>query len=414
MTRPLRICILSYRGNPHCGGQGVYVRHLSHALCRLGHEVDVISGPPYPDLRNGARLKHLPSLDLYNPGDLFRTPTARELLDPINLIEWLGVSTMGFPEPRTFGMRAQRLLQRLGRCYDIVHDNQSLSYGVRAIARVLPTVATIHHPITVDRKIAIQAETTIWKKAKQWRWYSFINMQKRVAPKLAGIITVSRTTMEDIGREFGIPENRFTVVPNGIDTESFHPLAGVERRPGRIMVTASADTPLKGLKYLLHAMAALAPAHQDLHLVVIGQPGRSSPIVKLIADLGLNGRVRFTGHITQEEYLRQYARASMAVVPSLYEGFGLPAGEAMACGVPVISTTGGALPEVVGDAGLLVPPGDSDALRRAMVRLLDQPDYARTLGQAGFRRVQAHFTWEQAAGKTVQAYYRAIHAQHRH
>ena len=403
--------MLSYRSNPNCGGQGVYVRHLSHALCRLGHSVDVISGPPYPVLQNGARLHRLPGLDLYNPQDLFRTPTTRELLDPINFIEWLGVSTMGFPEPMTFGMRAYRLLRRIGARYDIVHDNQSLSYGVRAIARHLPTVATIHHPITVDRKLAVRAEKTLLKKAKQWRWYSFIGMQKRVASRLARIITVSQATRKDIGREFGIAEHKFSVVPNGIDTNNFHPLPAMERRPGRVMVTTSADTPLKGLKYLLHALAALAPARPDLHLVVIGQPKENSPVLKLIGDLGIGDRVRFTGYVNQDDYVRQYARASMAVVPSLYEGFGLPAGEAMACGVPVISTTGGALAEVVGDAGLLVPPGNSEALQQAMASLLDHPDLARRLGAIGFKRVQALFTWEQAARKTTAAYYQAIHDQ---
>lgn len=411
-SKPLKICILSYRGNPNCGGQGVYVRHLSHALCRLGHTVDVISGPPYPDLQNGARLRRLPSLDLYNPENLFRTPTARELLDPINLIEWLGVSSMGFPEPMTFGMRAHRLLKRIGRQYDIVHDNQSLSFGVRSIARLLPTVATIHHPITVDRKLAVRAETTLVKKAKQWRWYSFINMQKRVAPSLAGVITVSHATRKDIGHEFGIPAHKFSVVPNGIDTDQFHPMPAIERRPGRVMTTTSADTPLKGLRYLLQAVASLAPTRPELHLVVIGRPKEKSPILDLIAALGIGDRVHFTGYVDQKEYVRQYALASMAVVPSLYEGFGLPAGEAMACGVPVISTTGGALAEVVGGAGLLVPPASSAALAQAIIRLLDHPEYAHNLGLAGFKRVQTHFTWERAAWKTTAAYHRAIHDQH--
>jgi glycosyltransferase involved in cell wall biosynthesis len=409
LEKPLKICLLSYRSQPHCGGQGVYVRNLSQALCRLGHKVDVVSGPPYPDLENGARLQRLPSLDLYNPENLFRTPTIQELFDPINLVEWLGVSTMGFPEPLTFGMRAQRLLNRIGRRYDIIHDNQSLSYGVRTIARHLPTVATIHHPITVDRKISIQAETNILKKLQQWRWYSFIHMQKRVAPVLKGIITVSKATSEHICREFGIGANKLSVVPNGIDTRKFHPLPDVARIPGRIIATTSADTPLKGLKYLLRALAGLAPNRPELQLIVVGRLKKNSPVQNLIADLDLSRRISFTGQIDHNEYVRQYAMASMAVIPSLYEGFGLPAGEAMACGVPVISTSGGALPEVVGNAGMLVPPADSRALGKAISLLLDNPEYARTLGQAGFDRVRTHFTWEQAARKTAAAYYRAIH-----
>ncbi|MFZ1986134.1 MAG: glycosyltransferase family 4 protein [Desulfatitalea sp.] len=405
--RPLRIGLLSYRGNPHCGGQGVYVRHLSHALCQLGHQVDVLSGPPYPVLDNGARLHRLPSLDLYNPEALFRTPTVRELCNPINMLEWIGVSTMGFSEPLTFGLRAyQQLKSRNG--YDIVHDNQSLSYGVWAIAQRIPTVATIHHPITVDRDLAVRAETVLWKKFKHLRWYSFIGMQKRVAPTLRRIITVSDQAREDISREFQIPAHRFSVVPNGIDTQLFHPLPGVEREPYRLIATNSSDIALKGLHILLRAVADLLPTHPQLRLVVVGMPKKKSPILALIRELGIGARVRFTGRIEQDAYLRQYARAWAAVVPSLYEGFGLPAGEAMACGVPVISTTGGALPEVVGDAGLLVPPGDHQALARVIAEVCANPQRAMALGRAGYERVMTHFTWRAAAQKTVSAYQRTI------
>jgi glycosyltransferase involved in cell wall biosynthesis len=405
--RPLRIGLLSYRGNPHCGGQGVYVRHLSHALCQLGHQVDVLSGPPYPELNNGARLHRLPSLDLYNPEALFRTPTVRELCNPINMLEWLGISTMGFSEPLTFGLRAyQRLKTRNG--YDIIHDNQSLSYGVWAIARHTPTVATIHHPITVDRDLAVRAETLLWKKFKHLRWYSFIGMQKRVAPSLRRIITVSAHAREDIRREFRIPVERFSVVPNGIDTQLFHPLPGVEREPFRLIATNSSDIALKGLHILLKAVALLLPSHPKLQLVVVGMPKKKSAIFKLIRELGIGGRVHFTGRIPQDEYLHQYARAWAAVVPSLYEGFGLPVGEAMACGVPVISTTGGALPEVVGDAGLLVPPGDHLALAKAIAQVCNDPVCAMRLSRAGYERVMNHFTWEAAARKTVTAYLRTI------
>jgi glycosyltransferase involved in cell wall biosynthesis len=405
--RPLRIGILSYRGNPHCGGQGVYVRHLSRALCELGHSVDVISGQPYPVLENGARLHRLPSLDLYNPEALFRTPTVRELCNPINMLEWVGISTMGFSEPLTFGLRAYRLLKSHSG-YDILHDNQCLSYGVWALARRMPAVATIHHPITVDRQLAVRAETALWKKAKHMRWYSFIGMQKRVTPVFRRIITVSNHARNDISREFRIPVDRFSVVPNGIDTRMFHPLPDVAREPGRLIVTNSADIALKGLHFLLRAVAALAPSRPQLRLVVVGMPKKKSPIHKLIRELGLGRRVHFTGRIDQEAFVGHYARAWAAVVPSLYEGFGLPAGEAMACGVPVISTTGGALPEVVGDAGMLVPPGDHHALAQAIAAVCDDPQRAEAMGRAGYDRVMAHFTWTRAAQKTVAVYRRTI------
>lgn len=408
--RPLRIALLSYRSHPHCGGQGVYVRNLSHALHELGHIIEVISGPPYPEMQNGLKLHRLPSLDLYNPNDLFRTPSVKELCNPVNFMEWVGVSTMGFPEPFTFGLRAHAFLKTHKGHFDVIHDNQSLSYGIWATARHTPTVATIHHPITVDRDLAVRAEHSFWKKAKQMRWYDFIQMQKRVAPALPRIITVSNCARDDISREFRIPLHKFNVIPNGIDTDRFYPLPDVARQPHRLIVTNSADTPLKGLRHLLMAMASLVHLLPQLHLVIVGTPKKRSPNKRLIAELGLNQRVRYTGPISHSEFVRQYARAWAAVIPSLYEGFGLPAGEAMACGVPVISTTGGALPEVVGDAGLKVPPGDYKALAKAIKHMCTHPEHAAAIGASGYRRVMKHFTWEAAAKKSVAAYRQTIHA----
>jgi glycosyltransferase involved in cell wall biosynthesis len=378
----------------------------------LGHQVYVVSGPPYPQLVNGAGLYRLPSLDLYNPENLFRVPSLKELRNPINLIEWMGVSSMGFPEPLTFGMRADRFLRARASTYDIIHDNQSLSYGIWAIARRMPTVATIHHPITVDRMLAVRTEKSFWHKAKQLRWYSFVQMQKRVAPTLPRIITVSRCARDDISRDFGIAAHKFSIVPNGIDLEQFYPIPQIQRKPFRLIATASSDTPLKGLRFLLRAIAELAHAIPMLNLVVVGEPKKKSPIFQLIADLNLSRRVQFTGPIDHEQFVRQYASAWAAVIPSVYEGFSLPAGEAMACGIPIISTTGGALPEVVGNTGLLVPPADSQALARAIKLICDQPELARKLGQAGYQRVNEHFTWRQAARKTVAAYQQAIHDYH--
>jgi len=400
---PLRIALLSYRSNPHCGGQGVYVKHLSQALAGLGHPVTVISGPPLPDLNDRVRLVHLPSLDLYNPRDLFRTPSARELTDPVNLLEWIGVSTMGFPEPLTFGIRAWRYLAHLRHPFDIVHDNQSLSYGIQAISRRIPTLATIHHPITVDRDVAIRSARSLFERIRHRRWYGFVGMQKRVSRKLRRIITVSERTRLDIAKAFSVPEPRSTVIANGIDTDRFRPLPGMPREPGRLIVTNSADMPLKGLEYLIRAVDRVRRRH-PIRLIVVGAPKENGTITRLIRELGVSEHIRFTGRITDEAFVRHYARAAMAVVPSVYEGFGLPAGEAMACGVPVIATTGGALPEVVGNAGELVPPADPEALAQAITRLLTDPDHAAALGKAGYERVHQRFTWKNAAQQTVDAY----------
>ena len=407
LQMPLRICLLSYRSNPHCGGQGVYVKNISRALRDLGHHVDIVSGPPQMQIEPGIPVHQLSCLDLYNPDDLFRTPSLKELSDPVNLMEWLGVSTMGFPEPFTFGLRAWRFLKDKWRHYDIIHDNQSLSYGLWAIRRHVPLVATIHHPITIDRSIAVRSVTSAWKKFKYLRWYSFIGMQKRVSRSLSHIITVSACARDDISTDFNIPRNRFRIVPNGIDTRLFYPIPEITREKNRIMVTNSADMPLKGLRYLLQAVADLSKTRK-IRLVVVGSPKKNGAIVRLIARLGIGRLITFTGRINHEEFVRQYARASIAVVPSVYEGFGLPAGEAMACAVPVISTTGGALPEVVGDAGILVPPENPEVLGYAISDLLDNPDKANRLGQAGYERVQRHFTWKRAAEKTVDTYREAM------
>jgi glycosyltransferase involved in cell wall biosynthesis len=401
--RPLRVCLISYRSNPHCGGQGVYIRYLSRALHQLGHRVEVISGPPDLDLDPGISIVKLPVLDLYNPKGPFRTPSVRELANPVNLLEWIGVSTMGFPEPMTFGIRAWQFLRNRLHRYDIVHDNQSLSYGIWAIHSRIPTLATIHHPISVDRNVALGAARGGWNKMKEMRWYSFVGMQRRVARTLRRIVTVSHAAGRDISRDFGVDPRNVRIVPNGIDTDIFRPLPGVSRLSHRLIVTTSADTAIKGLPYLLRAVAAIA-ARRPIELVVVGEPAENGHVRNMISALRLSDRVRFTGRIGSDEFVRHYARATAAVVPSVYEGFGLPVGEAMACAVPVVSTTGGALPEVVGDAGILVPPASSRALEHAIEQLLDHPLRAQALGQAGYRRVRRQFTWRRAGEQTVEVY----------
>ena len=404
---PLKICLLSYRCDPHCGGQGVYLQNLSRALKALGHKVEVVVGPPQPNLDSGITVYQPPSLDLYNPDNLFRMPSLRELSQPINLIEWLGVSTMGFPEPYTFGLRTRRFLRNKHHRYDIVHDNQGLAYGLITIKNWLPTIATVHHPVTIDRKIAVRSASSIWKKMQQWRWYSFIGMQKRVARRLSHIITVSKTASRDISRDFNISPDRFRIIPNGISTDLFYPIPEISREKNRLIVTTSADMPLKGFYYLLLAIATVAQ-NRPVKLTVVGIPNKNGYSQRLIQQLGIGKLITFTGRIANEQFVREYARATAAVVPSVYEGFGLPVGEAMACAVPVISTTGGALPEVVGDAGLLVPPADHQALAKAILDILEQPQLAQRLGRAGYRRVLQHFTWEKAAEKTVAVYREAI------
>lgn len=407
---PLNICLFTYRGKPTSGGQGVYIKRLSKGLLDLGHKVDVVSGPPYPVLDKGVNLHRLPSLDLYNPDDLFRLPKFRELSSPVNLLEWIGVSSGGFPEPLTSSIRFYNFMRNKAHKYDILHDNQCLAYGLLGIkAMGLPTIATIHHPITVDRDVEVDSETVFWRKLKVRRWYSFLNMQAKVSRRLSHIITVSDVSRKDIGKAFSIPDNRFRVVANGINTDIFHPLPKVKRLDNHIIVTNSADTPLKGLRYLIEAIASIRK-NRPVHLTVIGRPKPDGQIKKLVDDIKAGEYITFTGRIEDEVFAHYYAKTTMAVVPSIYEGFGLPAGEAMACRVPVISTTGGALPEVVGDAGILVEPGNAKAIEDAIVDLLDNPDKREHLAQAGYERVKRHFTWHNTAKMCVDVYREALNA----
>ncbi len=411
MKSPLKIGLISYRSNPHCGGQGVYVRHLSHALSDLGHDVEVIAGPPDPMVNNNVKLTMLETLDLYNPEDLFRTPGLSELKNPINLIEWIDISTMGYPEPLTFGMRVNQYLKKTENHYDIIHDNQSLSYSILSMARRMPVTATIHHPMTVDRKLAVQSTRSFIKKIKALRWYSFITIQKYVAKRLSRIITVSETSKRDIAKEFNIDQSKFTTIPIGIDTNNFYPIQTIKKLSNRIIVTNSADTPLKGLYHLLYAIKNVLKTRR-VKLVVIGSPKKNGGIEKLIKKLDLGQYIKFTGRIDHAQFVKEYAKAGIAIVPSLYEGFGLPVGEAMACRIPVICTTGGALPEVAGDATKLVPPGNAEALEKAILELMDDPDQREMLAQKGYDRVLKEFTWEKTAVRTVQAYRESINDYH--
>ena len=373
--------------------------------------MEVIAGPPDPLVNSNVKLTMLDTLDLYNAEEPFRTPRTHELKDPINLLEWLDISAMGYSEPWTFGMRVKRFMKGRTRQFDIIHDNQCLSYGILSLARDLPVTATIHHPMTVDRRLAVKSTRSFYLKLKALRWYSFIGMQKRVARRIPAIITVSDSSKRDISKEFKIPESRFKTIPIGIDLENFYPLDHIKKVPGRLIVTNSADTPLKGLYHLLYALKGVLKK-REVSLTVIGTPKKDGGIESLVKKLDLGRHIDFTGRIDHHRFVREYAKAQIAVVPSLYEGFGIPVGEAMACRVPVISTTGGALPEVAGDAAKMVPPGDASALEQAIIELLDNEKAREDLAERGYKRVTTEFTWEKCAMRTAQAYQEVIDDYH--
>ncbi|GAA3699010.1 glycosyltransferase family 4 protein [Gordonia hankookensis] len=405
----MRVALLSYRSKPHCGGQGVYVRHLSRELALLGHEVEIFSGQPYPELDQvaidaGVKLTKVPSMALYDEPDPFRTPRPGEYRDWIDALEVGSMWTASFGEPLTFSLRVARLLKQRRDDFDIVHDNQCLGYGLLDIQKAgFPLIATIHHPITRDRTLAVKAAKG-WRKITAWRWHSFLRMQGRVSRRIPELLTVSRSSEVDIRKAFDIPSGRITTIPLGVNTDVFRP--GVERVPGRVACVASADAPLKGVSYLLEAIAKLS-AERPVELVLVSKLDPNGPSAKMIDDLAIGDRVRVVSGLEDEEMADLLASAEVACVPSLYEGFSLPAVEAMSCATPLVATRAGAIPEVVGteeEAALLVPPGDSGKLAQSIGRLLDDAELRRRLGQGGRSRVEDRYSWAAVAAKTAAHY----------
>ena len=411
---PLRIAFLTYRGHPYTGGQGVYTRHMARELVELGHHVEVISGPPYPHLDDGVALTELPSLDLYRMPDPFRIPRLSEFKDRFDVLEYAVTAAATFAEPLTFSLRAHRnLMGRLNQ-FDLVHDNQCLGTGIWKIHDAgLPVLETIHHPITVDRRLETKHAPTPWKRFTKNRFYAFTGMQTKVARKLPRILTVSSNSYDDIIADYGVDPERLHIVHVGVDPQQFRPIDNVNVVPGRLMTTASADVAMKGLAFLLEALAKLRAKDDSIHLVVIGKPKYDSKATQLIKELNLAESIEFVSGVTDQRIVELYNEAEVAIVPSLYEGFSLPAIEAMSCGVPLVATTGGALPEVVGADGvtaLQVPPGDSDALAQKIEWALEQTNLRSVVGAAGRERVIQNFSWKITAERTVE-HYRALLAE---
>ncbi|MDZ7670178.1 MAG: glycosyltransferase family 4 protein [Gammaproteobacteria bacterium] len=409
LESPLRVALLGYRSNPYSGGQGIYLRYLSRALGDAGHRVDVISGEPYPELDAPARLVKLPGLNLFAAANHVTALRPRHLRSATDTFEWWSMLTGGFPEPYTFGRRVEAHFRRRAseaRDYQVVHDNQCLSYGTLALQqRGIPLLTTIHHPITWDRDIAL-AHAAGWRERLLIRrWHNFLRMQCKVARRLKHIVTVSESSKRDICAAFNIDPARVHVIYNGIDTDTFRPEPDIERDPWQIITTASADQPLKGTQYLIPAFATLCQQFPRLRLVFVGKPKPGGATEQLIRRLGVGDRISFRHGVSADEFRALYARSAVAVVPSEYEGFGFPAGEAMACATPVVSTDGGALPEVVGNAGRTVPVRNPAALAQAIGELLNDPDARDSLGRRGRQRILDNFCWSRTAAALTELYH---------
>ena len=393
----MKIGLLSYRSHPYSGGQGIYIKHLSRALSKLGNDVSVISGPPYPDLDDSVRLIKIPSLDLFASEDRLREFKLRYLLNPLDFYEWISVMTGGFPEPYTFGKRLLKYLESSSPDFDVLLDNQSLCSSLLQIQKLYPLAVTIHHPITKDHKLEMESAKNWKEKLSSIRWHNFLPMQKRVAPNLNQIICVSGPSKQDIVNEFQVDQNKIEIILNGIDVEKFVPNEKVVNEGYRLITTASADIPLKGLKYLIKALPGIIENFPATSLDVIGKSPTDSKIRQLIGELGLEEKIQFHSGISAEEIVDLYHASTVAVIPSLYEGFGFGAGEAMSCGVPLISTHSGGLRDVVEDCALKIQPESVRDIEEAVIQLFQNPAHRRELSKKGRKRIEEHFDWKIAA-----------------
>jgi len=410
----MKIGLLSYRSNPFSGGQGIYVKHLSLALTKLGHQVDVISGPPYPDLHEDINLIEIPSLNLFELEDNLRLRSFRPsfLFNLADFREWLGVLSGSFPEPYAFGKRVNIYLDKTSTDYDLIHDNQSLCYELINIQKEIPLVTTIHHPITKDRRLALEAAATWKERLSINRWHSFLRMQKKVAPQLNRIVCPSNQSKADVIEELKVNEENVNVVLNGIDLDSFNRDERVEKKPYRIITTASADVPLKGLKFLIEAMTEIIEEIPEAHLMVLGTAKKEGDIAKQISRLNLEEKISFRSGLSQSEVVSLYLSSHICVIPSLYEGFGFGAGEAMACGLPLISTQSGGLKEVIGQEAVIIEAASSEAIVKAVKDLFSNKEKQLALSRAGRKRMEKEFNWMKAAEAYEKIYSKTIKEFH--
>jgi glycosyltransferase involved in cell wall biosynthesis len=410
---PLRLAYLTYRGKPHVGGQGVYTRHLTKALVDLGHSVEVFGGQPYPVLDDRITMHKLPSLDIFNDQYPGRLPGYWEIKTWPDFVETARFLGGQFSEPLAFSKRAYRELSTRVDDFDLVHDNQCLGWDILKIEKIIPTIVTLHHPITKDRELEMSHAPNWWKRRSLKRWYSFVEMQGKVASKMPRIVVVSENSINDINKDMGVSRDRMRLVPVGVDPELFRPMPEVQRQPGRLITTASADVALKGLSYLLEAMASLR-TQRDIRLTIIGKP-RPGHSMDLIESLGLKPYIDFVSGVPDERIVELYAEAELAIVPSLYEGFSLPAIEAMSTGICLVATDGGALPEVTGTDGdtvLQCPAGNAAALAATIARGLDDADLRMRVGLAGRERVVSRWSWRHCAALTVDQYREVLDMPH--
>ena len=413
----MKICFIMYQGNMYSGGQGIYLYYLTRELARMGHEVHVLAGPPYPTLDERVIGHNLETYSYWSyhhekKNFLFeRNPLSH--FHPVNFYEFVSTRIALSSLLLTFSVRAWLKLRELSRehRFDVVHDNQTLSYGIWLMQVTgFPVVATVHHPLTIDLENALRQARSLYEKARRILWSPW-QMQQLVARRLPRLITVSHTSRRAVERAFGLAPEQMRVIYNGIDSEQFRPLPEVEREHGLIVCVCNSEDRNKGARYLIEAINLLQEDGRDYRLALVDHAKKNLKLVPgLVRQYGLSSRVHFTGRLSTEQLVRLYNQATLVVSPSLYEGFGLPAAEAMACETPVVATTGGAFPEVIdhGETGWLVPPGDARALAEGIRLLMEDTELRERLGRAGRQSIVERFSWRKAAEETLAVYHELL------
>jgi len=413
----MKVCLIVSQGNMYSGGQGVYLHYLSRELVRMGHEVHVIAGLPYPEVAPGVQLHRLKTFSFWSLMDGYEEYVYRThpllYFHPVNFYEFASTRLTLASLFNMFSLRAYHKLNELARTgpFDLVHDNQTLGYGIWLMkASGTAVVANIHHPLTIDRQNELLQARSVAKMVSRIVWFPWL-MQAWVAKRVDKVITGSESSASSIAETLHIPREHIRVIYDGVDGAVFCPQAEVERTNNSILFVGHTEDKNKGFRYLLEALRLL-DGRLAYHLTVVQRPG-SREAARLVRELGLRGQFTFLERLGTEELVRQYTCAQLLVSPSLYEGFGLPAAEALACGTPVVATTAGALREIVEDgvSGRLVPAADAGALAEAIGAMLADPARCRMMGEAGARRVRDRFSWRRTAEETL-ALYEEILAEH--
>jgi len=373
----------------------------------MGHSPTILVGSPEPWPMPWAKTVLVENLNLWGVRRNFiPAPTPWRILRPLNFFEFVSTRFGFFPEMLIFSVRALQLLKGNvpGRSFDIIHDVQSLGYGLvmmKCFRR--PLVATVHHPLTIDFQASLERDRNFTERYYTVVFYP-LGMQGRVIRRCDRVLTSSQETAREIQRAYDVSADKIRMVYNGLDADFFRPLNGESKRSNSLLFVGNTDDSKKGILYLLQAMTLL-PEKVTLTIVDQGAPFKTyAP--ELVRKFRLASRVTFTGKVSPESLRQLYTSSEAVVLPSLYEGFGLPAAESMACGTPVIGTRAGALPEVVGEdgAGILVPTRNPQALSQAVLEVLQDPERRKKMGVAGRQRVEKLFTWERVAERTVEAY----------